>query len=127
MQLVFDGDTFAEALASVRRFLADLPGDAAAQGLLSLDGPLPPAVKKTSAKKGEEPTEAQKEAALDAQARPCSRDEVKAALRAYVDACGPDRAPELLGAPNLSAVPEEKLWRALQALKAATPASNAFD
>jgi hypothetical protein len=96
-------------VASIRRFLADLPGDAAAHGLLALDEPLPPAVKKTR-KGAEEPTEGQLRAASEAQAA-VTLDEVKASLKAYLDAFGEEACRNMLlahGANRISDIRPEK-------------------
>ena len=70
MKLTFEGETLGAILVKVRRFLDDLPGDAAQQGLLGLDGPLPAATKRRGKDAPEEPTAGQIEAAKVAQAPP---------------------------------------------------------
>lgn len=70
MQLTFEGETLPDIIFKIRRFLESLPGDAAQQGLVNLDEPLPPAVKRASRQREDEPTEGQIKAAKAAQAPP---------------------------------------------------------
>lgn len=118
--LTFDGDTFAEILSKIRSFLDSLPGDAATQGLLNLDGPLPPAVKRAPKEgRGAKPSPEQIAAAINAEAPPCTREEVAEAARAYVAKHGAAGLPALVGYPSLNAIPTAELWRAKRALEKA--------
>lgn len=116
MQVVFEGETLGEILPQIERFLKALPGDAAVQGLINLDGPLPAAVKRSPHAKGAQTTPTEVRAARAAEAPPCSRDDVARSLRAYIDKFGEatarECAPALLGAPRIADVTPENLWLA---------------
>ena len=88
MHLTFEGESLGHILTKMRTFLADLPGDGAVQGLVNLDEPLPPAVKRASKERGAPPTREQVEAVFQAEAPPCTREEVAASARAYLAAFG---------------------------------------
>ena len=118
MQLTFEGDSLPAILSQIRSFLDSLPGDAAMQGLLNLDEPLPAATKRAPKEgPGAKPTPAQIKAAIDAEAPPCTREEVAAAARAFVSEHGAARLPAVVGYPNLNAIPEADLWRVRRALE----------
>lgn len=122
MILSFEGDTLTDIKLKIRAFLAERPDDGV-DGLVSLDGPLPPAVKKTSKRREGEPTLAQLEAGRAAQAAPCTRDDVRASVDRYIVRFGLDHAaiqvPRLMGAALVRDIPEGDLWRAKAALDAA--------
>lgn len=126
MKLTFEGDSLPHILSNIRSFLDSLPGDAAMQGLLNLDEPLPAAVKRASKERGAAPTKAQVEAAFQAEAPPCTREEVAKAARAYVDKFGSvgERMVERVGYPRLTDIPEAELWRVKRDLDRAVASGN---
>lgn len=123
LKLTFEGETLGAILPKIRQFLDDLPSEGAVQGLVNLDGPLPPAVKRAPKEgPGAKPTPEQIAAAINAEAPPCTREEVAEAARAYVAKHGAAGLPALVGYPNLNAIPEAELWRAKRALEKAVNA-----
>ena len=130
VQVTFEGETLSDILPKIRQFLEDVRChyDPAA-ALIAMDEELPPAVKR--AKKngpGAAPTTAEIEAVRNAEAPPCSLDDVRASINAYVTRFGMDAAerhvPALIGARYTSLIPEAELWRAKAALDAAVAANK---
>jgi hypothetical protein len=112
LHLTFEGETLAHILTSIRSFLDSLPGDGATQGLVNLDGPLPAAVKRAPKEgRGAPIDKAQAKAIFDAEAPPCTREEVAASARAYVKAFGPNDLTRVVGYVSLNAIPDAELWR----------------
>jgi hypothetical protein len=126
LHLTFEGDTLGHLLANIRGFLDSLPGEGAVQGLVNLDEPLPAAVKRASKERGAAPTPAQVEAVFQAEAPPCTREEVAESARAYLAAfSGISRLAERVGHHTLGTIPDNDLWRVKRdldrAVKAGTP------
>jgi hypothetical protein len=112
MQLTFEGDSLGHILTKMRTFLADLPGDGAVQGLVNLDGPLPAAVKRAPKEgRGAPIDQAQAKAVFDAEAPPCTREEVVASAEDYLAAFGNTRLLERVGYPHINAIPVTDYWR----------------
>jgi hypothetical protein len=111
LHLTFEGETLGHILSNIRGFLDSLPGEGATQGLLNLDGPLPAAVKHASKERGAAPTPAQVKAVFQAEAPPCTREEVAESARAYLSAfSGISRLAERVGYHTLGAIPDNDLW-----------------
>lgn len=123
LQLTLYGKTLGEIIDQMRFLLDTVSTDEGRALLARMHEPLPPAVRRApKAEYGV--TREQAEASLDASAPPCSADEVRSAMRAYITAVGEAKAaatlPMLLGAERVSDIPPTKLWRARSALEAAT-------
>jgi hypothetical protein len=120
MHLTFEGETLGQILANIRTFLDSLPGDGAVQGLVNLDAPLPAAVKRAPKDRGTPPTPEQVKAVFNAEAPPCTREEVAASARAYVDAFGSvgEVMIERVGYHKLTDIPDAELWRVKRDLDA---------
>jgi hypothetical protein len=123
MQLTFEGETLGEIIPKVRFFLDTVTTDEGRRNLADLHRDIPASEVVRSnpkPKHGEKPSPAAIAAAQDAEAPPCSREDVKSSLEAYVVRFGFEKAglhaPSLMGAPVLTSIPAEKLWRAKAAL-----------
>jgi hypothetical protein len=126
LHLTFEGETLAHILTSIRSFLDSLPGDGATQGLVNLDGPLPAAVKRAPKEgRGAPIDKAQAKAIFDAEAPPCTREEVALSARRYVNAFGGALLTAVVGYDSLTAIPDAELWRVRRDLDACVKAGKA--
>lgn len=97
----------AEAAASARDPFPDTGFD----GLLAMDEPLPRAVKRRGKLRADEPTPEAIEAAKAVWRGGVTHDDVRDALRSYLDKYGEEKAlefgPRLVGAPFVSQLPDD--------------------
>jgi hypothetical protein len=114
MHLTFEGETLGHILAKIRIFLDSLPGEGATQGLVNLDGPLPKAVRRAPKEgRGAPIDQAKAEAIFNAEAPPCTREEVAKSARNYVDTFGSvgEVMISRVGYLKLTDIPDAELWR----------------
>jgi hypothetical protein len=127
LNLTLSGETLGEIIDQMRFLLDTVRTDEGRALLAALHGDLG-APKRRNPKSEYGLTLEQAEASIDASAPPCSPDEVRDAMRAYLAAVGEAKAtetlPMLLGAPRVSDIPPTKLWRARRALETATAKSK---
>lgn len=130
MQVTFEGEALSDILPKIRQFLEDVRChyDPAA-ALIAMDEELPPAVKRTKKTgPGAAPTTQKIEAVRNAEAPPCSLDDVRASINAYVARfdvhAAREHVPTLIGAFSISDIPETKLWKAKAKLDAAVAAGK---
>ena len=120
LTLILTGATLGEIIERMRFLLDTVRTDEGAALLAAMDAPLPPAMKR---RPEGAITAAQIDAALDGQAPAVDPDTVRAKMREYVARFGDEAAmkhlPKLLGAPRVSDVMPEHLWRALDNLEGA--------
>jgi hypothetical protein len=126
LTLTLSGETLGEVIDQMRFLLDTVKTDEGAALLAAMNGPLPKAVRRASPE--HTVTLAAVEAAQNAEAPPVEPDDLRTAMRLYVEKFGEPMAqkffPSLLGAARVSDVPREKLWRAKSAIEAAISSGN---
>lgn len=126
LTLTLTGETLGEIIDQMRFLFDTVKTDEGTALLARMHQDLPPAVRRAPRDKanGAPPTREEIAAAFNAQAPACTADDVRAAMKKYVERVGETTAeamlPKLLGAPRVSDIPPEKLWRVRAAILDAT-------